>query len=79
MTRIRLIWCLTCLVICVFLGRPAFGGEEGLPLGSTLPSFVLPVPESEEDMKYLGLKERAPFSVSQISGKIILIEVVNAL
>ena len=79
MTRRGLIWCLTCLVVCVFLGRPAFGAGEGLPIGSTLPSFVLPVPESEEDMKYLGLKERAPFSISQVAGKIILIEVVNAL
>jgi hypothetical protein len=78
LTRIRLIWCLTCLVICVSLGRTAFGGEEGLPIGSNLPSLVLPVPESEEDMKYLGLKERAPFSISEIAGKIVLIEVVNA-
>jgi hypothetical protein len=61
------------------VGWPAFGAAEGLPIGSTLPSFVLPVPESQDDMNYLGLKERAPFSISQVEGKLILIEVVNAL
>lgn len=79
MTRRGLIWCLTCLVACVLLGQPAFGAGEGLPVGSTLPSFVLPVPQSPEDTAYLGLKERAPFSISQVAGKLILIEVVNAL
>ncbi|MEW6666486.1 MAG: hypothetical protein AB1512_14850 [Thermodesulfobacteriota bacterium] len=78
MRRTRLYCCLTFLVICVFLGRPGLGAGEGLPIGSTLPSFVLPVPESDDDAKYLGLKERAPFSISQIAGKLILIEVVNA-
>jgi hypothetical protein len=78
-TRRGLICFLTCQVVCVLLGQPAFGAGEGLPVGSTLPSFVLAVPQSQEDMAYLGLKERAPFSISQISGKLILIEVVNAL
>ncbi|MBN1103228.1 MAG: hypothetical protein JXL84_07440 [Deltaproteobacteria bacterium] len=79
MTRRGLIWCLTCLTACVFLGRPAFGAGEGLPVGSNLPSFVLPVPQSPEDMAYLGLKERAPFTLSQVSAKVILIEVVSVL
>ena len=79
MNRRKPIWYVTCLVLCVLLAHPAFVGAEGLPLGSALPSFVLPVPESPEDMKYLGLKERAPFSISQVAGKLILIEVVNAL
>ena len=79
MKRTGLIWCLVCLAACVPLMRPASGCAEGLAIGSTLPSFVLPVPATQDEMNYLGLKERAPFSLSQISAKLILIEVVNAL
>lgn len=79
MKRTGLIWCLVCLAACVLVMQPASGCAEGLPIGSTLPSFVLPVPATQEEMNYLGLKERAPFSLSQVSAKLILIEVVNAL
>jgi len=45
--------------------------------GMDLPQFTLDAPVSEVDQKYLGLSEREPFSLSQISARIFVIEIFS--
>ena len=64
------------LVVCFLLGiccGPAFGAK-GVPAGATIVEFDMDVPESAEAREYLGLKEGKTFTLSQISGKLVLIE-----
>jgi thiol-disulfide isomerase/thioredoxin len=61
-----------CFVLSV-LFSPAYG-SKGLPPGTTLAEFSMDVPESAEALEYLGLKEGKTFTLSQISGKLVLVE-----
>jgi peroxiredoxin len=64
------------LAISLFLGTyhcPVYGAR-GLPPGTTLNEFSMEVPTSTEVREYLGLKEGKTFTLSQISGKLVLIE-----
>lgn len=79
MTKTKTIWQILCLIVCVLFWEQAFGAGEGPAVGSTLPSFTLPAPISQDDLQYLGLKKAGRFSLSEIEGKLIIIEVVNAL
>lgn len=55
----------------------AFGaqGPEELPAAK----FTLPAPDSAQVQKQLGLKSMEPFTVSNIGGKIVVIEFFSAL
>jgi len=50
-------------------------GSEELPAAK----FTLPAPDSAQVQKQLGLKTMEPFPVSNISGKIVVIEFFSAL
>lgn len=61
---------------------PAFGGEgpeeaKAISSGMDLPQFVLDAPGSTDEREYLGVTESRPFSVSQISAKIIVLELFS--
>ncbi len=43
----------------------------------SLPQFTLNAPGSSDEQKYLGLKDMEPFSWSQISAKIIIMELFS--
>ena len=58
----------------------ALGDEEAdkveiVDVGMTLPQFQLNAPVSSSEQKYLGLEDSEPFSWSQISAKIIILEI----
>ena len=50
---------------------------ETVDTGMTLPQFELNAPGSSDEQTYLGLKDRAPFSWSQISAEIIIMEIFS--
>lgn len=64
------------LVVCFLLSilfSPAYGAKA-IPPGTKLAEFAMDVPESAEAREYLGLKEGKTFTLSQISGKLVLVE-----
>lgn len=68
-----------CLVFCVLSRQPAFGAGDGPAVGTTLPSFMLPAPVSQDAVSYLGLKGAERFSLSRVEGKIVVLELINAM
>jgi hypothetical protein len=75
----KLIRLFVCLVFCALPWQPAFGAGEGPAVGTTLPSFTLSAPVSQDEVTYLGLKGAERFSLSQVAGKIVIVELINAL
>ena len=65
-------------VLVIFIAIPVFAAGK-LNIGPNLPPFTLEKPASAEVQKYLGLQKIEPFNVSQIQGKIVIIEVMSAL
>jgi len=71
------------LSIWIYLTLSFCSAEEGdkpkavttISKGMNLPQFTLEAPESKKERKYLGLTESKPFSVAQISAKIIILEI----
>jgi peroxiredoxin len=54
--------------------------DEPLQVGSQLPNFTLPAPDSQEASSYLGLKKTmAPCTISQIDAKLVLVEFLSVL
>jgi hypothetical protein len=47
------------------------------PVGGTLPSFKLAIPEDAETRSYLGLADDSHFTVSQIKAEVVIIEIFN--
>lgn len=63
-----------------FLSHSAHGAVAGsIPVGTTVPPFKLEAPTAEADQDYLGLKGSEPFTLSQVSGKMVLIEFLGVL
>lgn len=57
---------------------PVHAGPGGnLSAGMTLPEFKFPAPGSAEEGTYLGVKAGEPFALSQIGGKMLIIDVLD--
>jgi len=75
------------LVVCivfVLYCYPAYGaekkeGDEAFSPGKTLPQFKVDAPASEKEQQYLGLKKHESFSLSQISSRLIVLEIFGVL
>jgi len=70
------------LVICFLFGLTSFPAyakpsKDAIKVGMTMPAITLPKPLSSADQKYLGLEKSAPFTISQLSAKLVLIEVFS--
>jgi hypothetical protein len=71
--------CLVAFVCLSFLCYPAYGAEaKKIAVGDEMPKFTLEGPESAEVQQYLGLKSQDPFTISQISSRLVLIDIVSA-
>ena len=46
-------------------------------VGGVLPEFTLPVPQSDEHQKYLGLAGKESFKISEISADVVIIEIFS--
>ncbi len=81
MEQKRLIICplylLTCILISLFFYPSYTYGVEAISVGMSLPQFVLEASDTIEAKQYLGVKNPKSFPISQISAKIILIEVFS--
>jgi peroxiredoxin len=56
-------------------------GSQDQPFlaGSQFPQFTLPAPDSQQTLRYLGLRTMDPYTISQIGAKLVFIEILNAL
>jgi hypothetical protein len=54
-------------------------GTEGIPVGTALPAFKMNAPADKADQEYLGLKGSEPFTLSQVSGRLVLVEFLSVL
>jgi len=85
MSKEYLTLCLFLSALAVFLGygsASAIGDKESnkvktISEGMILPQFTLNAPGSSDEQKYLGLKDMEPFPWSQISAKIIILEIFS--
>ena len=71
------------LLACLLFVLPCYSvyGSEDRPFlaGSQLPRFTLPAPDAQQALSYLGLTTTAPYTISQIDAKLVLIEILSAL
>jgi hypothetical protein len=66
-------------ILFVLGGSAAYSSSLGnITVGTTLPGFSLEAPTSEEDKAYLGLEKTSSFTLSQIRGKMVFIEIMSA-
>jgi hypothetical protein len=75
-----LVWLWAFILLILFVGTAYGAGEtESISAGMELPKFTLPGSESPEVQAYLGLKGSGSFTLPEVSGKIVLIDVVDVL
>ena len=67
-------------VLLIFFCQAALAADEGaaLAVGTTMPNIKLGAPDSAADKEYLGLASEEGFTLSQVQGKLVLIELFNA-
>ncbi len=70
------------IVLIVFLGQLSTGGlslaDDKTPSeGGALPEMKIPVPQKDEELKYLGIKERGTFKIPQIKADMVIVEVFS--
>ena len=68
----------TCLLLLLQAYSVQGAEEDRFPPGTQLAQFTVGVPDSPEVQEYLGLKSDAPFKLSDISAKIVLIDLTNS-
>lgn len=77
-----------CFFICAIITFLSFGSASAIEdnesnkvktisEGMSLPQFTISAPGSSDEQKYLGLKDMEPFSWSQVSAKIIIMELFS--
>jgi hypothetical protein len=76
-------YCFLGFVLLMFFALSCYSayaaGTEGIPVGTTLPTFKLSAPADKADQEYLGLMSSEPFTLSQVSGKLVLVEFLSVL
>ena len=50
---------------------------ESPPAGSAFPDLKIAAPKTDAEKDYLGLKEKAPFKVSQIKAQVVILEIFS--
>lgn len=75
------VWLWVSVIVILFFGffGTAYGGENATPIsaGMELPKFTVHGRDSREMQAYLGLKGPGAFALSQVSGKMVLIEILD--
>ncbi len=57
---------------------PVCLAQSGPPgVGELLPRFTIPAPQSRDDAEYLGIAEKEPFWISEISAPLVIIEIFS--
>lgn len=66
----------TLLFSCTFLQFDAQAASS-ISSGADFPETVMPSPLESEQRSYLGLHNEHPFALNQISGRVVLLEILN--
>ena len=70
--------CLTLLFLLILFHNSVFGAiGKAISVGQTLPEFKLDVPGLDAEKKYLGLENDDPFTLAQLPGKLVLVEIFS--
>jgi len=70
---LRIVQYLVLLSLAACLLVPSLGS------GETFPEVPLPAPQDPAQRAYLGLKDDRPFTLRQVEGKVVLVEILNIL
>ena len=70
---LRIVQCLVLLSLAACLLVPSLGS------GETFPEVPLPAPQDSAQRAYLGLQDDQPFTLRQVEGKVVLVEILNIL
>jgi peroxiredoxin len=67
-------------LIALFLGLPlGSAAAEPIDIGEPFPVVSLPAPADPAQRAYLGLDKDGPFTLDQVEGKVVLVELLNVL
>jgi len=66
-------------ILLFFMTAAGAFAAEKLKIGPNLPEFKFEKPPTAEVQSYLGLPNMEPFALSQIQGKMVIIEIMSAL
>jgi len=66
-------------IVLLFMTTVSVFAAEKLNIGPNLPEFKFEKPPTAEVQSYLGLPNMEPFALSQIQGKMVIIEIMSAL
>jgi peroxiredoxin len=67
-------------LIALFLGLPlGSAAAEPIDIGEPFPVVALPAPADPAQRAYLGLDQEGPFTLDQVEGKVVLVELLNVL
>ncbi len=77
--------CSSFMAVLIILGLSCFQTDateeepklETISVGMNLPQITLDAPGSENDREYLSLKDLKPFSLHQVTAKIIVLEIFS--
>lgn len=69
---------LLCSLLIVLLSATLVTAEP-IDIGETFPEVPLPAPDSSNQRAYLGLADQQPFTIKQVAGRVVLVEMLNVL
>jgi peroxiredoxin len=76
--QIRAMLTLVAFLVGILWGPSCFAQKvEPPPEGGSFPDIRIPVPSNAEYQKYLGLKAKGTFTVSQVKAEIVIFEVFS--
>ena len=76
---IRLIRCLVLLALLGPVMTTDLRAAGSIDIGEPFPDIALPAPADSAQRSYLGLESELPFILSQVKGRVVLVELLNVL
>jgi hypothetical protein len=66
-------------LVMLLCSREVYGAEEvkTISAGMTMPALSLRTPTSVEEQHYLGLKGGKSFTLSEVAGELVFVDILN--
>lgn len=74
----RTAWLMALATLLMLLQAPVLTAEP-IDTGETFPLVELPAPDNAAQRDYLGLADAQPFTLAQVQGRVVLVELLNVL